>query len=68
MNSVPSALALLLAIFAGWVNRQQLFAIEYLKTDPNAPRCEERVLPGGGIGNIDRWAIKRYFTARLMRG
>ena len=33
MNSVPSALAFLLMIFAGWVNRQQLIAIEYLKAE-----------------------------------
>ena len=33
MKSVPSALAFLLMIFAGWVNRQQLIAIEYLKTE-----------------------------------
>src|SRR5258708_2372946 len=31
MNSMPSALAFLLMIFAGWVNRQQLIAIDYLK-------------------------------------
>src|SRR5258708_29981980 len=33
MNSVPSALAFLLMIFAGWVNRQQLIAIDYLKAE-----------------------------------
>jgi len=33
MNSLPSALAFLLMIFAGWVNRQQLIAIEYLKAE-----------------------------------
>jgi transposase InsO family protein len=33
MNSVPSALAFLLMIFAGWVNRQQLIVIEYLKAE-----------------------------------
>jgi putative transposase len=33
MNSVPSALAFLLMIFAGWVNRQQLIVIDYLKAE-----------------------------------
>ena len=33
MNALPSALAFLLMIFAGWVNRQQLIAIEYLKAE-----------------------------------
>jgi len=33
MNSMPSALVFLLMIFAGWVNRQQLIVIEYLKTE-----------------------------------
>lgn len=33
MNSVPSAVAFLLMILAGWVNRQQLIAIEYLKAE-----------------------------------
>jgi hypothetical protein len=33
MNSVPSALTFMLMIFAGWVNRQQLIAIEYLKAE-----------------------------------
>jgi hypothetical protein len=34
MNSVPSALMIfLLMIFAGWVSRQQLIAIEYLKAE-----------------------------------
>ena len=30
---MPSALGLLLMIFAGWVNRHQLIAIEYLKAE-----------------------------------
>ena len=33
MNSLPSALAFLLMMFAGWVNRQQLIVIEYLKAE-----------------------------------
>src|ERR1700675_2376203 len=33
MNSVPSALASLLMIFAGWVNRQQLIVVDYLKAE-----------------------------------
>jgi putative transposase len=33
MNSVPSTLAFLLMIFAGWVNRQQLIVIEYLQAE-----------------------------------
>ena len=33
MKALPSALAFLLMIFAGWVNRQQLIAIEYLKAE-----------------------------------
>ncbi len=33
MNSVPSALTFLLMIFAGWVNRQQLILIDYLKAE-----------------------------------
>ena len=33
MNSAHSALAFLLMMFAGWVNRQQLIAIEYLKAE-----------------------------------
>ena len=33
MNSLPSALAFLLMMFAGWANRQQLIVIEYLKAE-----------------------------------
>jgi putative transposase len=33
MNCVPSALAFLLMMFAGWVNRQQLIVIDYLKAE-----------------------------------
>jgi putative transposase len=33
MNAVPSALVFLLMIFAGWVNRQQLIVIAYLKAE-----------------------------------
>ena len=33
MGSVPSALAFLLMIFAGWVNRQQLIVIDFLKAE-----------------------------------
>jgi len=33
MGSVPSALAFLLMIFAGWVNRQQLIVIDFLKPE-----------------------------------
>ena len=33
MGSTPSALAFLLMIFAGWVNRRQLIAIEYLQAE-----------------------------------
>jgi hypothetical protein len=33
MNSAPSALSFLLMIFAGWVNRQQLIVIDYLKAE-----------------------------------
>ena len=30
---MPSVLAFPVMLFAGWVNRQQLIAIEYLKTE-----------------------------------
>ena len=33
MGSVPSAFAFLLMIFAGWVNRQQLVVIDFLKAE-----------------------------------
>ena len=33
MGSVPPALAFLLMVFAGWVNRQQLIVIEFLKAE-----------------------------------
>ena len=33
MGSVPSALAFLLMIFSGWVNRQQLIVIEFLQAE-----------------------------------
>jgi hypothetical protein len=33
MVAMPSALGFLLMIFAGWVNRHQLIAIGYLKTE-----------------------------------
>lgn len=33
MNSAPSMLSFLLMIFAGWVNRQQLIVIDYLKAE-----------------------------------
>ena len=38
MNSLPCALAFLLMIFAGWVNRQQLIAIGYLKAENEMAR------------------------------
>lgn len=33
MGSVPSALAFMLMILAGWVNRHQLIVIEFLQTE-----------------------------------
>src|SRR5258705_8285649 len=33
MGSVPSVLAFLLMVFAGWVNRQQLIVIEFLQAE-----------------------------------
>ena len=61
MNCSPSTLAFLLMIFAGWVNRQQLIAIEYLKTENGLLR--ER-LKGRGLRFSD---AERALLARKAR-
>jgi hypothetical protein len=67
MNSVPSALTFLLMIFAGWVNRQQLIAIEYLQAENGLLRERSRA---EGLASATRtgdyWQGKpRRWVARL---
>ena len=55
MNSLPSALAFLLMIFAGWVNRQKLIAFEYLKAENKMLR--ERLKSSRLRFNDAEWAL-----------
>ena len=42
MNSMPSALSFLVLIFAGWVHRQQLIVIDYLKAENRMLRQRQK--------------------------
>ena len=50
MGSVSPALAFLVMVFAGWVNRQQLIAIEYLQAENRLLR--ERQLADRPVSSI----------------
>jgi hypothetical protein len=44
VNLKPSPLAFIVFLLAGWISRQQLIVVEYLKAENNAARAAQRTL------------------------